>query len=42
MTLLAIFAAVGLPLEAELEFVVGTATVVGGWRFLYSNSLPLL
>ena len=42
VTMIAAFAAVGLPLEAEVEFVFGSATVVGGWRLLYSNSLPLL
>ena len=42
VTMIAVFAAVGLPLEAEVEFVFGSATVVGGWRLLYSNSLPLL
>ena len=40
--LLALFAALGFPLDAELEFVFGSATVVGGWRVLYSNKLPLL
>jgi hypothetical protein len=42
ITMIAAFAAVGLPLDAEVEFVFGSATVVGGWRLLYSNSLPLL
>eukprot|EP00326_Haptolina_ericina_P012345 CAMPEP_0181205388 /NCGR_PEP_ID=MMETSP1096-20121128/20448_1 /TAXON_ID=156174 ORGANISM="Chrysochromulina ericina, Strain CCMP281" /NCGR_SAMPLE_ID=MMETSP1096 /ASSEMBLY_ACC=CAM_ASM_000453 /LENGTH=260 /DNA_ID=CAMNT_0023296163 /DNA_START=590 /DNA_END=1374 /DNA_ORIENTATION=- len=32
----------GLPLEAETEFVFGSATVVGGWRLLYSGGLPLV
>lgn len=40
--LLLIFFLVGLPLEAELEFALGSATVVGGWRWLYSNRLPLV
>ena len=35
------FAALGLPLEAEVEFVLGSATVIGGWRYLYSFRLPL-
>ena len=42
VTLIAAFAALGLPLEAEVEFVFGSATVIGGWRLLYANSLPLL
>ena len=42
LILLALFAALGFPLDAELEFVFGSATVVGGWRVLYSNKLPLL
>jgi hypothetical protein len=40
--LLGVFVAAGLPLEAEAEFVFGSATVIGGWRFLYSRNLPLL
>ena len=32
---------IGLPYEAELEFALGSATVVGGWRLLYSRWLPL-
>jgi len=39
---LASFAVLGLPLAPEAEFVCGSATVVGGWRLLYSNQLPLL
>ena len=35
------FALVGLPLDAEFEFVLGSATVMGGWRWLYSFGLPL-
>ena len=39
--LLSLFALLGLPLDAELEFTLGSATVVSGWRFLYSQRLPL-
>ena len=39
--LLATLASAGLPLDAEIEFVLGSATVIAGWRFLYSNSLPI-
>ena len=42
LILVAGFAAAGLDVDAELEFVLGSATVVGGWRVLYSNRLPLL
>lgn len=41
LALLGLFSLLGLPLEAEAEFVFGSATVIGGWRFLYSQSLPL-
>ncbi|KAL1511510.1 hypothetical protein AB1Y20_006306 [Prymnesium parvum] len=40
--LLLCFSVLGLPLEAELEFALGSATVIGGWRWLYSLGLPLI
>ena len=42
VVLLSTCAGLGLPLEAETEFVFGSATVVGGWRLLYSGGLPLV
>ena len=39
--LLTLCAVQGIPLDAEVEFILGSATVVGGWRLLYSDSLPL-
>ena len=42
IALLFAFALLGQPLDAELEFVFGSATVVGGWRFLYSQMLPMI
>ena len=41
IVMLASFALIGLPLDAEFEFVMGTATVIGGWRYFYSFMLPL-
>ena len=39
--LLSAFAALGLPLEAEAEFVLGSLVVVIGWRWLYARWLPM-
>ena len=41
VVLLAACAAAGLPLGSEAEFVVGGGVVIGGWRWLYSQGLPL-
>ena len=38
---LSAFAALGLPLEAEAEFVSGSLVVVIGWRWLYARWLPM-
>ena len=40
-TMLAVFVGLGLPLDAEAEFLVGSAVVVGAWRYAYSQGLPL-
>ena len=39
-SLVAAFALLGLPLDAELEFTAGSAAVVVGWRWLYVKLLP--
>ena len=39
--MLASFAVLGLPIDAEVEFLFGSISVIAGWRFLYSNALPL-
>ena len=39
--MLAVFAALGLPLDAEPDFLFGSAVVVGAWRYAYSQGLPL-
>ena len=38
--LFASVSALGLPLDAEAEFLVGAGCVVGGWRALYAQGLP--
>ena len=41
LALVAALVAVGVPLDAESDFLLGSITVVGGWRYLYSQGLPL-
>ena len=38
---IAAFTVLGLRLDTEAEFLVGCGACVGGWRWLYSQGLPL-
>ena len=37
--ILGVFLLLGLPLDAEADFLVGSGVVVGGWRYTYSQGL---
>ena len=41
LTLVAVLVALGVPLDAESDFLLGSASVIAGWRYLYSQGLPL-
>ena len=39
--LVALLVALHVPLDAEADFLLGSLSVIAGWRFLYSQGMPL-